>query len=152
MIKFGQRSIDAMKGLHPDLIKVLNQAAETCPPENDFTVLEGVRSREQMMINYGKGRSAAELAKFGIPASYAQPGAKKVTWLNNPFASNHAVQKDGYGHAFDIVPYPIDWNDIDKFKALSKIIKAAAEIVGVKLVWGGDWTSSKDYPHYELVQ
>ena len=48
-------------------------------------VLEGVRSREQCMVNYGKGRTVAQCTAKGIPAKYAQPKLNKVTWLNNPF-------------------------------------------------------------------
>ena len=96
------------------------------------------------MINYGKGRSAAELAKHGIPASYAKPKEAKVTWLSNPFSSKH-----GKGLAVDIVPNPVDWSDISKFKKINEAMQASAKELGIKLSYGGDWTK-KDYPHWEL--
>lgn len=141
--KLSQRSLNSLSGVDPNLVKVVKRAIEIT--EQDFIVIEGLRTREQMMINYGKGRTVAQLAVHGIPASYAKPKEAKVTWLNNPFASNHAK-----GKAVDIVPAPVDWNDISKFKKINEAMQAAAKEFGVKLSYGGDWTK-KDYPHWELA-
>ena len=141
--KLSERSLNSLKGVDPNLVKVVKRAIEIT--EQDFIVIEGLRTREQMMINYGKGRTAAQLAVHGIPASYAKPKESKVTWLNNPFASNHAK-----GKAVDIVPNPVDWEDINKFKKINEAMQAAAKELGVKLSYGGDWTK-KDYPHWELA-
>ena len=141
--KLSQRSLNSLNGVDPNLVKVVKRAIELT--EQDFIVIEGLRTREQMMINYGKGRTAAQLAVHGIPASYAKPKEAKVTWLNDPFASNHAK-----GKAVDIVPSPVDWNDISKFKKINEAMQAAAKELGVKLSYGGDWTK-KDYPHWELA-
>ncbi|TCM61884.1 peptidoglycan L-alanyl-D-glutamate endopeptidase CwlK [Acinetobacter calcoaceticus] len=137
-------SLGRLEGANPNLVKVVKRAIELTT--QDFLVVESIRSKEQMMINYGKGRTAAQLAKFGIAASYAQPKLSKVTWLNNPFASNHAS-----GKAVDLVPYPVDWNDLNKFRAIAVAMKQAAAELRVPLAWGGDWKSSKDYPHFELA-
>lgn len=141
--KLSQRSLNSLNGVDPNLVKVVKRAIELT--EQDFIVIEGLRTREQMMINYGKGRTAAQLAVHGIPASYAKPKEAKVTWLNDPFASNHAK-----GKAVDIVPSPVDWNDISKFRKINEAMQAAAKELGVKLSYGGDWTK-KDYPHWELA-
>ena len=141
--KLSERSLNSLNGVDPNLVKVVKRAIEIT--EQDFIVIEGLRTREQMMINYGKGRTAAQLAVHGIPASYAKPKEAKVTWLTNPFASNHAK-----GKAVDIVPSPVDWNDISKFKKINEAMQAAAKELGVKLSYGGDWTK-KDYPHWELA-
>ena len=141
--KLSQRSLNSLNGVDPNLVKVVKRAIELT--EQDFIVIEGLRTREQMMINYGKGRTAAQLAVHGIPASYAKPKEAKVTWLNDPFASNHAK-----GKAVDIVPNPVDWNDISKFKKINEAMQVAAKELGVKLSYGGDWTK-KDYPHWELA-
>ena len=85
----------------------------------------------------------------GIPAKYAQPSLSKVTWLSDPLNSKHIKQKDGYAHAIDLCPYPIDWKNIADFKKLSTIVLQAAKDVGVKLTWGGVWHSA-DFPHYEI--
>ena len=141
--KLSERSLNNLKGVDERLVKVVKRAIEIT--EQDFVVIEGLRTKEQMMINYGKGRTASELAVHGIPASYAKPNEAKVTWLNDPFASNHAK-----GLAVDIVPYPVDWNDISKFKKINEAMQASAKEFGIKLSYGGDW-KNKDYPHWELA-
>lgn len=141
--KLSERSLKSLEGVDPNLVKIVKRAIEIT--EQDFIVIEGLRTKEQMMINYGKGRTAAQLAVHGIPASYAKPKEAKVTWLNNPFASNHAK-----GKAVDIVPAPVTWDDISKFKKINEAMQAAAKELGIKLSYGGDWTK-KDYPHWELA-
>ena len=140
--KLSERSLNSLKGVNPNLVKVVERAIELT--EQDFLVLEGVRSKEQCYINYGKGRTAAQCSAKGVPTKYAQPSLSKVTWLNNPLASKHVT-----GNAVDLVPYPINWNTISKFTTISKAMKQAAKELGVDLEWGGDWTK-KDYPHFEL--
>ena len=141
--KLSERSLKSLEGVDPNLVKIVKRAIEIT--EQDFIVIEGLRTKEQMMINYGKGRTPDELAVHGIPASYAKPKEAKVTWLNDPFASNHAK-----GKAVDIVPAPVTWDDISKFKKINEAMQAAAKELGIKLSYGGDWTK-KDYPHWELA-
>lgn len=160
-IVFGARSQAAMTGLHPDLLKVLAHAAVIALDHGvpDFMVLEGVRTAKGMYAAYGQGRTAAECIAKGVPANYAQPGKPKVTWLNKPLMSNHRVMPDGFGHAFDAAPYPLDWKNINGFRALYTVIMIAAKDVGVKLRSGYDWDQDgvlgehgeTDLPHYELV-
>jgi peptidoglycan L-alanyl-D-glutamate endopeptidase CwlK len=88
--------------------------------EVDFTVIEGIR-------NINRQR---ELVKAG-----------KSTTLN----SRHLT-----GHAVDMVPYPVDWEDIDRFELMAEAMKEAAEELDIPIVWGGDWKSFYDAPHFEL--
>jgi len=149
MITLGTRSQAAMRGVHPDLIRVIKRAASIATPSQDFTVLEGVRTREQMAVNYGKGRTAEQCETKGVPGHYAQPTLAKVTWLNDPFKSNHGQKADGFGHAADIMPYPIDWKDMARIRALVALMKQAAKLENVPLVCGADW-STPDLDHFEL--
>jgi peptidoglycan L-alanyl-D-glutamate endopeptidase CwlK len=151
MITLGTRSQTNMRGVHPDLVRVIRRAAEMATPEQDFTVIEGVRTREQMCVNYGKGRSPQQCEAKGVPGHYAQPTLAKVTWLNNPFASNHGQKSDGYGHACDIMPYPIDWNDMKRIMALVALMKSAAKVESVPIICGADWDTSPDLDHFELA-
>jgi peptidoglycan LD-endopeptidase CwlK len=159
-ITLGSRSLARLEGVHPDLVRVVKRAAALATASLDFTVLEGVRSREQMMVNYGKGRNVAQLAAKGIPAKYAKPGERKVTWLNNPFNSNHRVMEDGFGHAVDLAPWPIDWEDSKRFEQLAELMFEAAQIEKVRVRWGRDWDEDGRYeekgetdgPHFELVR
>lgn len=156
MIKLSKTTQARIDTLHPDLQRVIRYAANIAEADEDFTILDGgaARTKDQMALNYGKGRTVAELIGKGIDPvraqKYAQPKAAKVTWLNNPYASNHRVYPDGYGHAVDLIPYPIDWNAIPRFQKVIALVKRAAEVEGVKLVYGADW-KQKDWPHVELA-
>ena len=140
--KLSERSLKSLEGVNPNLVKVVERAIELT--EQDFLVLEGVRSKEQCYINYGKGRTAAQCSAKGVPTKYAQPSLSKVTWLNNPLASKHVT-----GDAVDLVPYPVTWDDLNKFKLINEAMQKAAQELGVSLDWGGLW-KNKDYPHWEL--
>lgn len=143
MYKLSQRSLDRLTGVNADLAKVVKRAIEIST--QDFAITEGLRSKEQCYINYGKGRTVAQCQAKGVPNKYAQPNEKKVTWLNNPLGSLHAT-----GRAVDLVPYPVDWKDIKKFEAIAAAMKQAAKELNVKMTWGGDWVKTKDYPHFEV--
>lgn len=159
-IVLGKTSRERMAHLHPDLIRVLERAARTATPDLDFKVLEGLRSTEQCYINYGKGRTVAQLQAKGVPVKYAKPTLAKVTWLNDPLNSKHCKQADGYSHAFDVAPYPIDWNDLARFDKMAKHVMAAAAAEGVSITWGADWDrdgkprerGETDSPHFELAR
>lgn len=154
----GAASRAKLEGVHPDLARVVVRAISIS--KIDFKVIEGVRSREQMMINYGKGRTAAQLAAKGIPAKYAQPRAAKVTWLADPFNSKHAIQKSGYSEAVDCLIAPYDWKEGPGWKLMYQAFMKAARIEKVRVRWGRDWDEDgvigekgeTDGPHFELVR
>lgn len=147
-ITLGERSLNRLEGVHPDLVRVVKKAAMISA--DDFTVLEGVRSKEQMWINWGKGRTVAQCNAKGVPAQYAQPGAAKVTWLNDPLMSNHRMRSDGFGRAVDLAPFPIDWKNIDRFRKLMETVEKAADLEDVNISSGGRWRKA-DWPHFELA-
>lgn len=134
--KFSKRSLDRLKGVHPDLVKVTHRALELSP--YDFTITEGLRSLEQSAKNIANGTS----------------------FLKDPSKSKH-VQ----GRAVDFAPLKdgkIDWNDIDAFQAVADAFFKAADELGVKIKWGGDWNQNGSYkdeiqrgtldgPHIELI-
>lgn len=162
---FSNRSLNNLEGVHDSLIAIAKRAIAIST--QDFMIIEGVRSREQCMINYGKGRTPAQCTAKGIPASYANPSHAKVTWLNNPFNSKHCKQADGTGHAIDVVPYPVDWNDLSKFDAIAKaLFDAEKQLIAegvipknTNLRWGADWDKDgklrergeSDSPHFEIL-
>lgn len=146
-----QRSLDRLVGVDERLQRVVKRAIELS--KQDFMVLEGVRTRQQCMTNYGKGRTIAQCVAKDVPAQYANPNAAKVTWLNDPFASKHVT-----GKAVDLVPYPVDWNDLKKFDVIAKAMLQAAKELGVAVRWGADWDGDgkprergeSDSPHFEV--
>ena len=149
--QLSKRSLSRLAGVDDKLVAVVKRAIEIS--DVDFMVLEGVRSKEQCMINYGKGRTAAQVQAKGVPAKYAQPSVSKVTWLNNPFANKHVS-----GKAVDLVPYPVDWNDLSKFDKIAKAMLTAAKELKVNVRWGADWDNDgkprergeSDSPHFEI--
>lgn len=151
-----ERDLARLEGVDPRLVRVVKRAAEISPVQ--FMVVEGVRSREQCMINYGKGRSANECLAKGVPGRYALPNKSKVTWLANPFNSKHCKQGDGYGHAVDLLPAPYDWKDIKPFDQVASAMEVAADELGIDIRWGADWDEDgkprergeTDSPHFEL--
>lgn len=80
---------------------------------------------------------------------YAQGRTKPGTKVTNAKAGQ---SWHNFRCAFDIVPLisvgdkkVADWNDMKKFHALGKIGRECG------LEWGGDWTSFKDYPHFQYT-
>jgi peptidoglycan L-alanyl-D-glutamate endopeptidase CwlK len=61
--------------------------------------------------------------------------------------------------AIDAMPYPVDWNDIQRICYFAGYVMATASLMGIKLRWGKDWDGDtdlndqtfKDGPHYELI-
>lgn len=53
--------------------------------------------------------------------------------------------------ALDAAPYPIDWNDIDRFKEFAAFVMFRAKVLGITIRWGGDFETLKDYDHFELM-
>ena len=53
--------------------------------------------------------------------------------------------------AVDVAPYPIDWNDRERFFELAGFVQAFALGMNIKVQWGGHWKGKKqDLPHWEL--
>lgn len=117
-----------LKGVHPDLVRVVNRAAKDWKDTSlTWIVTEGVRTVERQ-----KELVAA--------------GASKT--MN----SRHIPGKDGFAKAVDLAAMldgkvRWDWPLYDK---LAKAMKAAAKVEKVPLEWGGDWKSFKDGPHFQL--
>ena len=86
----------------------------------DFSVIEGIRHIDRQR----------QLLKAG-----------KSTTLN----SRHLT-----GHAVDMVPYPVDWEDLKRFEQMANAMQEAADELEVPIVWGGDWKTFYDAPHFEL--
>lgn len=157
MAELTQRDLDRLNGVHPLLVKVVLAAATIS--EVPFMVSEGVRSNEECFENFGKGRTAGQCLAGGCPSKYSQPKLPKVTWVGHALSSNHRAKPDGYGHAVDLLPLPVDWNAVEPFEKLSKAMFAAAVKLKVRIRWGWDWDGDgiqrergeTDGPHFELL-
>jgi peptidoglycan L-alanyl-D-glutamate endopeptidase CwlK len=135
-MKFSKRSLDNLAGVHPDLVKVMNEAIKDTPI--DFTITEGVRTTERQKELYAQGRTEP-----GEIVTYADGVVNK---------SNHQAKADGYGYAVDLYAYidgSVRVNNVLALEVIAGHIKSVAQSLGVNVQWGGDW-EMKDYPHFEL--
>ena len=58
------------------------------------------------------------------------------------------------GKAVDLAPYPIDWEDRERFHYMGGMIRGIGQQMGVTIRWGGDWDSDgevKDNGFDDLV-
>jgi len=122
MPHFGRTSVERINTVHKDLQTVLYAAIE----DFDFSVICGRRGEDEQNEAFAAGRS-------------------KLQW---PESKHNKVPS----MAVDITPYPLDWSDIDRFKDMATIVLEKASQLGVPLRWGGNWTTFRDYPHFELVE
>jgi len=135
MPSFSRRSLDRLATCHPDIRAVFDEVIR----HRDCTIIEGVRDRETQ-------------------AEYVRTGRSKT--MN----SRHLKQPDGFSHAVDVAPYPVDWQDPKAFALFAGYVLATADRmkedgqISRSLVWGGDWDgdgnvrehSFFDGPHFQL--
>lgn len=118
--KFSQRSLDNLTGINPDLRKVVDRALQLTTV--DFGITEGLRDK-------------------ATQEKYVARGASQT--MN----SRHLT-----GHAVDVVAYvngKVTW-DWKYYEEISKAFKQASQELNIPIIWGGDWKSLKDGPHFEL--
>lgn len=96
----------------------------------DCTVLEGKRTKEQQRKNVRDG-------------------------VSKTMDSRHL---DDPANAVDVAPYPVDWEDMDRFYAFGGFVLGVASQMSMDIRWGGDWDVDRDLsdqtfddlPHFEL--
>lgn len=120
MYKLGPRSMMRLKGVHPDLVKVVERAIEITTV--DFTVLEGLRdpARQKVLVDSGASQT-----------------------LNSRHITGHAVDLGAW------VDNQVDWS-WPLYNQIAKAMKTASQELGIPIEWGGDWKSFKDGPHFQL--
>ena len=120
MPKFGKESQTKLSECHADIQKVLNEAIKYY----DFTITCGHRNELEQNEAFSKG-----LSKLQYPLSE-----------HNKTPSM----------AVDCAPYPIDWNNKERFAFMAGIIIMIAQQMNIKIEWGGNWEKFKDYPHFQI--
>lgn len=119
-MQIDQRSETRLKGIHPDLVRVVRRAAEIT--STDFIVTEGLRTKERQIQLLALGASQTMRSRHltGHAVDLAAKVGNEVRW---------------------------DW---PLYHKLAAAMKRAAHEVGVQIEWGGDWTKFKDGPHFQL--
>lgn len=120
MYSFSKRSLNNLKGVHPDLVKVMT--ASIAASDVDFAIIEGLRTleRQKQMVAEHKSQTLNSRHLTG----------KAVDFM---------VYVDGVG----------TWG-AKYYKQVSDIVKKTAHNLNIPITWGGDWTTLKDLDHIEL--
>ena len=127
MPKFSQSSFSKLSTCHPDLQALFYEVIKTF----DCVVLEGYRTQEDQEAAYKAGNT-------------------KLHWPDGKH--NHLPS-----NAIDVSPYPIDFNNINRFywfagyvMGLAQKLKDEGKIThGIR--FGGDWDSDKDINDQKLI-
>lgn len=160
MSSFSQRSKDALKGVDPRLVRVLEADIKDAP--DDYTINEGVRTAKTQAMYYTWGRSVLNPNTGVIKDKNGKvllPLGRIVTKRDGvKLKSEHQVKADGLGKAVDFAPFKrdkngkgfLDWDDDAAFKRIARRIQAKGKEMGYTIIWGGDWKSIYDAPHLEI--
>lgn len=129
MPSFSRRSLDRLETCHRDLRRLFNEVVKGF----DCTILCGERGEEDQTRAFNDG----------------------LTKVEYPFSKHNKKPSD----AVDVAPYPIDWNDLNRFYLFCGYAKRTAEELGIEVRGGYDWDGDtevldqtfNDLPHWELV-
>ena len=130
MPRFGKKSKERLATCDEKLGRVFNEVIKTV----DCSVLEGHRGEDSQNAFYEEGKTKVKYPKGRHNASPSL--------------------------AADVVPYPIDWDDRERFHLFAGFVLGTAKQMGIKLRWGGDWNINwfvddnkfDDFPHFELTE
>lgn len=115
-----QRTERNLLNVHSDLVAVFKAAYD--------------KSKLKPIVTEGR-------RSYDRQASLVKAGASRT--MNSRHLSGHAVDI-----AF-VVNGKVRW-DWPLYKAFADVMKLEAGRAGIKIVWGGDWRTFKDGPHFEL--
>ena len=119
---FSPRSIKRLDDVNSDLVKLMCNSIYESP--YDFGITCGLRTQEEQ----------AKLVADG---------------LSQTMNSKHLT-----GDAVDISVYyrgRLTW-DFHYYKEVARHIKIISKELNVPIIWGGDWKTLKDGPHFEITQ
>ena len=126
-MKLNMTSLSRLRGVHPDLVRVVLRCADDWKDKDTgFIVTQGVRTLQEQKLLLKKGASKT-------------------------LRSRHLKAPNGYAHAVDlavVLKDAVTWH-WPMYERLAKAMKAAAKKEGVPLEAGADW-KFKDGPHFQL--
>lgn len=118
--KFSQRSENNLKGVNPDLVKIVRRALQLSPV--DFGITEGLRTveRQRQLVATGKSQT-----------------------MNSRHITGHAVDVFAY-------PTSAGSWEWKYYEQIATAFKQAAKELNIPVEWGGNWKTLKDGPHFQL--
>ena len=128
MPSFSARSMARLLSCEQQLVDVFLKVVE----RHDCTILCGLRSEERQRVAYEEGLSTKQ-------------------W---PDSMHNAKEGWMRSLAVDVAPYPIDWDDHQRFNRFAFYVLGVADQMGVPLRWGGNWDGDAeldDQTFYDLV-
>ena len=128
MPSFSKRSLNKLSTCRQELQDIFREVIKIY----DCSILEGHRGQE-------------------LQDKYFRENKSKIKWPNG---KHNSIPSE----AVDVAPYPIDWEDIDRFFFLGGLVKGIASQMGYKIRWGRNWDGDNDfkdqtfndYPHFEI--
>ena len=124
MPKFGRRSNLNINTCHPKLQQLFREVVK----HYDCSIIWGHRNEEQQDEMY-----------LAIPP---------ITTKKWPDSKHNELPSRG----IDVAPYPIEWDNIDRFSHFAGYVQCTADRLGIEIEWGGWWTKPKDYVHFQLKE
>jgi len=122
MFHLSRASWEKLTGVHPELVAVAALALTMSPV--DFKVTEGLRDLERQRKLMAEGKSRT---------------------LNSRHLTGHAIDIaaiDGAGVTWE-------WGN---YEQIAEAMKRAADQLGIRIEWGGDWDTFKDGTHFQLAR
>jgi len=136
MARFGDSSNRRLDECHPDLQVIFREVVKSF----DCSAICGHRGKFAQITAYESGKS-------------------HVTWPDSKHNLKPAM-------AVDAPPYPVDWNDTERFALFAGYVMATANQlflqgkISHRIRWGGDWDRDthvgderfRDLAHFELIK
>ena len=129
MPRFSNASNARLDTCHEDLQDLFREVVKYF----DCTIVEGHRNSTRQADLYAQGRTRA-----GNIVTYKDGVSKRSKHQTSPSI------------AVDVVPYPVDWSNSERFHELAGWVQAFALGMNVRVKWGGHWSRFRDLPHWEL--
>ena len=135
MPQFSRNSLLKLDTCHEDLQTIFNHVVKSF----DCTIVDGNRSEAKQNEAFDNGFS-------------------KVKFPNSKHNSMPSM-------ATDVIPYPIDWRDLDRMRLFAGYVLGIARMlkdygaIESEIRWGGDWdrdtqvrdNNFNDFPHFEII-
>ncbi|KKL25239.1 hypothetical protein LCGC14_2407280 [marine sediment metagenome] len=116
----------------------------TCDPKLQVLFLEVVKTFDCTVVSGHRDEDKQN--------SLLHRGLSKLRWP-------HSLHNREPSLAVDVYPYPIDWQDRERFHYFAGFVMGAADGFKYKIRWGGDWNKDwqvrdnvfDDLGHFELI-
>ena len=137
MPRFNKRSLSRLTTCDERLIRLFGEVVKRF----DCSVTAGHRDERTQNKLYAQGRT--------------EPGpvVTNAPWPRSKHNTSPSI-------AIDVVPCPLDWNDLERFYFFNGYVLATAHQLGIPIRLGADWDGDtdlhdqrlNDLPHFELLE